>query len=52
MTPDEKFAFARAFPVHVGVDTGTFFHLLIARGPEGRSAPPPLPPRARALLVR
>ena len=29
-------AFARGFPVHVGVDTGKTFHKLVARGPDGR----------------
>jgi transposase len=36
MTPDEKRAFARTFPVHVGVDTGKTFHVLVAQGPDGR----------------
>jgi len=35
MTPDEKRAFARTFPVHVGVDTGKTFHVLVAQGPDG-----------------
>ncbi len=35
MTPDQKAAFARTFPVHVGVDTGKRFHVLVARGPDG-----------------
>jgi transposase len=35
MTPDQKVAFARGFPVHVGVDTGKRFHVLVARGPDG-----------------
>ena len=25
MTPDQKYAYARSFPVHVGVDTGKKF---------------------------
>jgi len=33
---DAKEAFARGFPVHVGVDTGKTFHKLVARGPDGR----------------
>jgi transposase len=36
MTPDEKYAYARSFPVHVGVDTGKTFHVMVARGPDGR----------------
>lgn len=36
MTPDEKRLFARTFPVHVGVDTGKTFHVLVAQGPDGR----------------
>lgn len=35
MTPDERRAFARGFPVHVGVDTGRTFHVLVAAGPDG-----------------
>jgi len=35
MTPDQKAAFARTFSVHVGVDTGKRFHVLVARGPDG-----------------
>ena len=35
MTPDEKRAFARGFPVHVGVDTGKTFHMMVAAGPDG-----------------
>ncbi len=33
---DRKEAYARRFPVHVGVDTGKRFHKLVARGPDGR----------------
>jgi transposase len=33
---DDKEAYAREFPVHVGVDTGKEFHKLVARGPDGR----------------
>jgi transposase len=33
---DDKEAYARQFPVHVGVDTGKEFHKLVARGPDGR----------------
>jgi transposase len=40
---DEKEAFARQSPVHVGVDTGKTFHKLVARGPDGR--------RTKALRV-
>jgi transposase len=40
MTPDQKRAFARAFPVHVGVDTGKRFHVLVARGPDGTRSKP------------
>ena len=40
MTPDEKAAYARSFPVHVGVDTGKRFHLLVAQGPDGRRSKP------------
>jgi transposase len=36
MTPDEKYAYARTFPVQVGVDTSKTFHVLVARGPDGR----------------
>ncbi len=40
MTPDEKLAYARSFPVHVGIDTGKRFHVLVARGPDGRRTKP------------
>lgn len=40
MTPDEKLAYARSFPVHVGVDTGKRFHVLVARGLDGRRTKP------------
>ncbi len=40
MTPDQKAAFARTFPVHVGVDTGKRFHVLVARGPDGQRRKP------------
>lgn len=40
MTPDEKAAYARQFPVHVGVDTAKTFHVLVAMGPDGRRSPP------------
>jgi len=36
MSPADKRAFARTFPVHVGVDTGKSFHVLVAQGPDGR----------------
>jgi len=40
---DDKEAYARELPVHVGVDTGKEFHKLVARGPDGR--------RTKALRV-
>ena len=40
MTPDAKAAYARSFPVHVGVDTAKQFHVLVALGPDGRRTPP------------
>lgn len=40
MTPDEKHAYARQFPVHVGVDTAKQFHVLVALGPDGRRTKP------------
>ncbi|MBK9692183.1 MAG: IS110 family transposase [Gemmatimonadetes bacterium] len=40
MTPDEKQAYARQFPVHVGVDTAKQFHVLVAQGPDGRRSKP------------
>ena len=40
MRPDEKYLYARSFPVHVGVDTGKAFHVLVARGPDGRRKRP------------
>jgi transposase len=36
MTADDKCAYARGFPVHVGVDTAKRVHVLVARGPDGR----------------
>lgn len=36
MRPDEKYLYARSFPVHVGVDTAKKFHVMVARGPDGR----------------
>ena len=36
MRADEKYLYARTFPVHVGVDTAKKFHVLVARGPDGR----------------
>ena len=36
MKPDEKYLYARSFPVHVGVDTAKKVHVLVARGPDGR----------------
>lgn len=40
MTPDEKRSFALSHPVHVGVDTGKTFHVMVARGPDGRRTKP------------
>lgn len=40
MKPDEKYAYARRFAVHVGVDTGKKFHVLVVRGPDGRRRTP------------
>ena len=40
MTPEEKRLFAQTFPVHVGVDTGKRFHVLVGRGPDGRRSKP------------
>ncbi len=36
MHADDKLAYARTFCVHVGVDTGKTFHMLVARGPDSR----------------
>jgi transposase len=35
LTPDQKHAYARRFPVHVGVDTGKRFHVMVARRADG-----------------
>ena len=40
MTPDEKHAHARSFPIHVGVDTAKSFHVLVAQGPDGQRSTP------------
>lgn len=40
MTPDEKAAYARQFPIHVGVDTAKRFHVLVVLGPDGRRSKP------------
>ena len=40
MTPDEKAAYARQFPVHVNVDTAKRFHVLVAMGPDRRRSKP------------
>lgn len=40
MTPDDKAAYARSFPVHVGIDTAKQFHVLVALGPDGRRLKP------------
>jgi transposase len=47
MTPDEKLAYARAFPVHVGVDTAKRCHVMVARGPDGRRRAPVAVPVSR-----
>jgi transposase len=39
MRPEEKEIYAREFPVHVGVDTGKTFHVMVARGPDYRRGP-------------
>jgi hypothetical protein len=36
MPPEQKRLYARTFPVHVGVDTGKSFHVLVAQGPDGK----------------
>ncbi len=36
MKADDKYLYARSFPVHVGVDAAKKFHVLVARGPDGR----------------
>ncbi len=48
MTPDEKAAYARQFPVCVGVDTAKRFHVLVALGPDGRRSKPLTVPVSRA----
>lgn len=40
MRADDKYLYARSFPVHVGVDTAKKFHVLVARGPDGRRTKP------------
>jgi transposase len=40
MTPDEKAAYARQFPICVGVDTAKQFHVLVVLGPDGRRSKP------------
>lgn len=40
MKPEEKEIHARQFPVHVGVDTGKRFHVLVARGPDWKRLRP------------
>jgi transposase len=40
MKADDKYLYARSFPVHVGVDTAKKFHVLVARGPDGRRTKP------------
>ncbi len=47
MSPEEKRLYARRFPVHVGVDTGKTFHVLIAQGPDGVRTKPLKVPVAR-----
>lgn len=36
MIADQKAAYARSFPVHIGVDTGKRLHVLVVRGPDGQ----------------
>jgi transposase len=48
MTPDEKRSFALQHAVHVGVDTSKTFHVLVARGPDGRRRAPYRVPVSRA----
>ena len=40
MNTDEKRLYAQSFPIHVGVDTGKKFHILVARGPDGTRSKP------------
>lgn len=40
MRPDERYAYAQSFRVHVGVDTGKLFHVLVARPIGGRRTKP------------
>src|SRR5262249_14122087 len=40
MKADDKYLYARSFSVHVGVDTAKKFHVLVARGPDGRRTKP------------
>ena len=40
MKPSEKYVYARRFAIHVGVDTGKKFHVLVARGADGRQQKP------------
>jgi transposase len=40
MTPEAKTAYARQFPVHVGVDTAKLFHVLVTIGPDGKRSRP------------
>jgi transposase len=40
MQPDDKYLYAHSFPVHVGVDTAKKFHMMVARGPDGRRTKP------------
>jgi len=48
MHADDKLAYARTFRVHVGVDTGKTFHMLVARGPDGRRTKAMTVPVSRA----
>lgn len=40
MTPDEKRLYAQSFSLHVGVDTGKSFHVMVARGSGGLRSKP------------
>ena len=48
MKADDKYIYARSFPVHVGVDTAKKIHVMVARGPDGRRSKPQKVPVSRA----
>jgi transposase len=48
MRADDKYIYARSFPVHVGVDTAKKVHVMVARGPDGRRRKPQKVPVSRA----